>query len=118
MKTVIEEAKPFIDKIVAFVPRGQDVELRGKVIGGYMSDLDDKTYLKIKAEDGKTYTKQIKYVEVLKEATMETPVNDIPEGLMRELKALSGNTTRTKETEAIVKKMLKKELRKMIQAIK
>lgn len=117
MKTDL--ANSFEGKIVAFVPRGQDVEMRGKVTSSYVSDLDKKEYLKIKAEDGKTYTKQIKYVEVIggEDAVTSNKTNNIPDSLLKEIEKLA-NPSKTKELEVIVKRLIKKELSKMVRSLK
>jgi len=113
----METLKPtdYTGKIVSFTPRGSDVEINGKVIGSNVSTLDNQTYLKIKAEDGKTYTKQIKYVQILNE-TAKANNDEIPETLLREIKKLA-NPSREKEIENLVKKYFKKEFAKMLRAI-
>jgi RNA recognition motif-containing protein len=107
--------------IVAFVPRGQEAKLAGKVKSQYVSTLDNNLYLRIKAEDGRTYTKQLKNVELLNEKVLpKEKKTEVPQSLYNELKQFSKTLqTNVNESEiaALVKKYFKQELMGMAKTL-
>lgn len=80
--------------LVVFTPRGQDVELTGKVLSRYTSTLDNNLYLKIKAEDGRTYTKQLKNVALYNGELPQAGAGELPESLLNELRKLTGQAVK------------------------
>jgi hypothetical protein len=105
--------------LVVFTPRGQDVELKGKVVSHYVSTLDNNLYLRIKAEDGRTYTKQFKSVELL--ADSPAAKEEIPATLLKEIRDFSKSSQQKvneKEVENLVKKFFRKELLVLAKAMK